>query len=283
MGKPRVALVLSGGGARGAYEAGVIKYIRNELPEKIAKNIEFDIICGTSVGAINCCYLASSNDAPSLQGTGVAEIWSKLNIEGIYKVGMRELSRIPRFIFGSKRHKHFHFDKEIRRLGGFFDTSPLENLVSTENNWPNIRKNIHEGNLKALAINATHIASGKTHVFVDRFEGGLPPWSTDPHVDAFSVKIGPQHALASAAIPWVFPAVNIAGDLYCDGGVKLNTPISPALRLGADRLFVLGLSPEPNLFMNQDSNLDKNNIESYPSAIYLIGKLLTKQNMSLKD
>src|SRR5690606_10671484 len=85
------------------------------------------------------------------------------------------------------------------------------------------------------------IASGKTHTFVQLAGGGLPPWSTDPQVEARAVTIGPQHPLASAAIPWIFPAVDIDGEVYCDGGLKLNTPISPALRLGADRILVIGL------------------------------------------
>jgi NTE family protein len=87
------------------------------------------------------------------------------------------------------------------------------------------------------------------------------------------VEIGPNHALASAAIPWIFPAVSINGDIYTDGSVKLNTPISPALRLGADRLFVIGLKTED--IASWHSNKPKTQrIDTFPSAGYLLGKIL---------
>lgn len=270
--KPKTALVLSGGGARGAYEAGVMRYIRDELPKSVKCSAKFDVICGTSVGAINCCFLAGTNHEPEIQGKGLAELWSTLKIEGIYKMGLKELMRMPRFLFGAKK-KNFIKMSHLNRLGGLFDTTPLEELVYSMIDWNQIRRNLASGHLNALAINATHVATGKTHVFIDRFEGGIPPWSTDPEIEAFAAKIGSEHALASAAIPWIFPSVRVASELYCDGGVKLNTPISPALRLGANKLFVVGLKPrtlDEEIIEHAEKNLTV-----FPSAIYILGKLLS--------
>jgi NTE family protein len=122
-------------------------------------------------------------------------------------------------------------------------------------------------------VNATHIASGMTHTFVQRRGGGLPPWSTDPQVIARAVTIGPAHPLASAAIPWIFPSVDIEGEVYCDGGLKLNTPISPALRLGADRILVIGLkAAESKALPPAEPAVER--VEQYPSAPFLLGKIL---------
>jgi NTE family protein len=266
---PWTGLVLSGGGARGAYEAGVMRYLRNEMPARIKSHMRFEVICGTSVGAINCCFLATYNHSPEIQGQALVDIWESLNIEGVYRVGFRELLSLPKFLFGSRGRGELDETIGPGRLGGFFNTSPLEQLVHNGTRWENIGINLASGDLKALAIISTHVGSGQTHVFVQRSEPGLPAWSTDPQVQAFHVDIGPNHALASAAIPWIFPSVEIGGEVYCDGGIKLNTPISPAVRLGADRLLVIGLKAS-----QKDKIMNPHPIDRYPSAFFLLGKIL---------
>src|SRR5215813_11998033 len=99
---PATALVLSGGGARGAYEAGVIRYLRNELPARVRPHVRFEILCGTSVGAINCCYLAANSHTPDSQGQSLVNIWQDLKIEQVYRLGVREILNLPRFILGSR-------------------------------------------------------------------------------------------------------------------------------------------------------------------------------------
>lgn len=268
-GAPWTGLVLSGGGARGAYEAGVIRYIRDELPARVRRHVRFEVICGTSVGAINSCFLAAHNHVPDAQGEAIAKMWGGLRIEDVYKVGWREMTNLPRFLFGSRGRGELDDALGPGRLGGLLNTAPLEHLVSHGMRWRHVGRNIETGHLKALAVNATHIGSGKTHVFVQRDGGGLPPWSTDPEIVARPVEIGPQHALASAAIPWIFPAVEIDGDVYADGGLKLNTPISPALRLGADRILVIGLRPA-----GEGQSTGTERVAHYPSATFLLGKIL---------
>lgn len=270
---PVTALVLSGGGARGAYEAGVIRYIRDELPVRIRPHVRFEVMCGTSVGAINCCYMAATSHEPESQGKALAGIWQDLQIDKVYQMGLKELLNLPRFLLGSRGKGDLDEMIGPGRLGGLFNTSPMEHLVHHNIHWQKIRSNLEHGYFKALAINATHIRSGKTHVFVEREGGGVPPWSTDPQIEAHAVEIGPQHALASAAIPWVFPAVAINNEIYSDGSIKLNTPISPALRLGADRLFVVGLRSEEVADWHKEKPAT-NRIDTFPSAAYLLGKVL---------
>lgn len=268
---PITALVLSGGGARGAYEAGVLRYIRDELPLRIRPHVRFEILCGTSVGAVNCCFLAATSHQPESQGQALVNVWQSMQIDRVYQLGMRELFNLPRFLLGSRGRGELDDVIGPGRLGGLFNTSPMENLVRNEIPWRRLRKNLEEGFFKALAVNATHVRTGRTHVFVERDSGGLPPWSTDPQIEAHAVEIGPNHALASAAIPWIFPAVSINGEIYSDGSIKLNTPISPALRLGADRLFVVGLKSDD---AGSSHTAEQQRIDTFPSAAYLLGKVL---------
>lgn len=269
---PLTALVLAGGGARGAYEAGVIKYLRDELPARIKPHIRFEILCGSSVGAINCCYLASMSHIPPMQGKGLVKIWQSLQIDKVYQLGLKELFNLPKFLLGSKGKGDLDDALGPGRLGGLFNTSPMENLVRNEIPWKKLAQNQAEGFFRSLAISATHIRSGKTHVFVQHQDDNLPPWSTDPQIEAHAVQIEASHALASAAIPWVFPAVSINNEIYSDGSIKLNTPVSPALRLGADRLFVVGLkSDDVSWFKTKQM---EHKIETFPSAAYLLGKIL---------
>ncbi len=266
-------LVLSGGGARGCYEAGVIKYIRNELPLRTRSNARFEIICGTSVGAINTCFLAATSHQPEVQGRALADVWERLRIEGVYQVGLKQLMNLPRFVLGSRGRGELDDVVGPGRVGGLLNTSPLEALVRRGTRWSLIEDNIESGVLQGICVNATHVASGKTHSFVQT-KGPVPAWSSDPSVVARPAKIGPEHALASAAIPWVFPCVDIGGEVYCDGGLKLNTPISPAIRLGADRLLVIGLRAKDE--GDDDGMLPQaqDAVEQSPSAAFLLGKIL---------
>lgn len=264
-------VVLSGGGARGAYEAGVIKYIRDELPQRVRAHARFEIICGTSVGAINACFLAATAHAPETQGRALATVWERLRIEGVYRVGWRELARLPSFLLGSRGRGELDDVVGPGRLGGLLNTGPLEQLIRRGTRWSNITRNLNNGDLHAVCVNATHLASGKTHSFV-QVKGALPAWSTDPQVKVIAAEIGPEHALASAAIPWIFPCVDVNGEIYCDGGLKLNTPISPALRLGADRILVIGLRARDE---GTDTGMvPPTAIDQSPSAGVLLGKIL---------
>ncbi|HZH02813.1 MAG TPA: patatin-like phospholipase family protein, partial [Myxococcaceae bacterium] len=96
MSTPQIALVLSGGGARGAYEAGVIRYLREELPISVRARVRFDLLCGTSVGAINACFLAATADVPEGQGAALTAMWSELSLEKVYKVHGEDLWTLTR-------------------------------------------------------------------------------------------------------------------------------------------------------------------------------------------
>jgi len=270
--EPWTGLVLSGGGARGAYEAGVLRYIREQLPEKTRARVRFEIITGTSVGALNACFLAAHAHLPETQARQLCEMWEGLRIERVYQVTWRELLNLPRFILGSGGFGELDERIGPGRYGGLLHTGPLEALVRTGNRWNMITRNVDAGRLEALTVTATDIGTGKSVVFVERRGGGIPGWSRDPYVVARPTRITHKHALASAAIPWLFPAVEVDGRTYCDGGLRQNTPLSPALRLGADKVLVIGLKHEESA--EELKRLESERVESFPSAPYLLGKIL---------
>ncbi len=257
-------LVLSGGGARGAYEAGVLTYLFNELPRPLLEKARIQVLCGTSVGAIHACYLAAWAHAPDRNVQRLADVWRTLDLERMLRLHAGDLVRLPWDVRDL-------FTKRKQPPGVLVNSERLRKTVLEATPWEGIRENLKRGLVEALTVTATHIASGKTVVFVDRQEGGVPPWTRDRRVLARATHIRPQHAFASAAIPFLFPAEEIDGAYYCDGGLRQNTPLSPALRLGAQRVLVIGLRHEGE---NAAEQQVPRNDEPYPGPFLLIGKVL---------
>jgi NTE family protein len=266
--RPRLALVFSGGGARGAYEAGVIKYLREDLAGDLGGHVQFDIICGTSVGAIHACFMAAMCDTPGRQGTHICEKWEALVLEQMVTFGLRDMLRARKTLFGSGAIEEF--EPGERRLGGIVQTRLLERTIRRMMAWTGIRKNRDAGRFESLAISATDVGSGKTVVFIESGKP-VPPWSIHPYVRAQEVKMGPQHCMASAAIPVLFPAVQVGERFYCDGGLRQNTPLSPALRLGADKVLVVSLKQDQEIAAAEGLPEEA---QPYPGAALLAGKIL---------
>jgi len=264
--RPRLALVLSGGGARGAYEAGVMRYIREDLAGDLGGQVQFDIICGTSVGAIHACFFAATADIAPLQGRILVDRWESFVLEEMVSFGVKEFMRAPATILGSG---HIEEVEGQRHLGGIVQTQQLERVVRRLIPWHKIESNIQEGKLESLSVTATDIGSGKTVVFLQSARPQAPGWSKDPFVRAQRVTIGAEHALASAALPILFPAICVGERFFCDGGLRQNTPLSPALRLGADKVLVIGLRQQPPV-----TNAVPEESMPFPGAAFLVGKIL---------
>ena len=270
----RIAVVMSGGGARGAYEAGVLSFLYGELSERLGRPVQFDIVTGTSVGAIHACYVAATQQDADM-GERLVEIWRSLSLDTVFSVGATDLVRVPWRLLGLGSVPKLlpgPAESAPERLPGIFDTEWLESLVLKKVPWPQIRRNIEEGRLQALAIAATEIATGRSVVFIENAEGEVKTWARDPFIVARPVHIGLPHALASASIPLLFAAIRIGRTYYCDGGLRLNTPLAPALRLGADRVLVIGLrhsyTPE------EEDRIARRREANFTSPTYLAGKAL---------
>jgi NTE family protein len=256
-----VALVLSGGGARGAYEVGVLSYLYGELTRMRGGAVpRVDVICGTSVGAINGCYLAAHMADPVSGVKRLVDLWTSIAFEQVLRFDLRQAMRLPQVLRGGAQ------------ATGLFDVQPMIDLVTREISWKMVGRSLRRGLLRGLSVSATEIGTGRTTLFMDTAPDVPLPVGLGARVVVERQLIGPQHALASAAIPLVFPPVRIGSSLYCDGGLRQNTPIAPAIRLGAERILVVGLSREPRGHLVNESPTSR--INEAPGALFLLGKVL---------
>jgi NTE family protein len=266
-------LVFSGGGARGAYEAGVVRYLIEELPRRLGRPARFDILCGTSVGAIHACYLAATAHQGPNRGHKLVDFWTSMKLEEVLPLSMRDLLRLPRRVLGLRRTaERMRSGEAPERLYGLLNTEPLERLVMRAIPWRSIRPNVRQGLIDAVCVAATQIGTGNVVVFIETRAREVVRWTRDPTIVPRPTRLLPTHALASAAIPVLFPAVRVASTYYADGGLRLNTPLAPALRLGADRVLVVALRPAPH--QASEAALAEQRVEDYGSPLFLFGKVL---------
>jgi NTE family protein len=263
-------IVLSGGGARGAYEAGVVAGIMEVLKPKRAP---FDVLCGTSVGALNAAYLASHAHVPDMNAPGLISQWQALDLNRHLKFDMwgvlgrnRKLPDLPLTAAGDKALGPSYVGRS------FLQTGAIDELVEHAVQWDKLRENVSQGLVRALIVAALHITTGKTTLFAEMSGGAIYKSTRDPRRTPLVGPILAEHVLASAAIPLLFPARRVGSEYYCDGGVRYNTPIAPAIRAGAERLVVISLlSDSPDEL--DDTPLERR-LAAYNSPIFLIGKVL---------
>jgi NTE family protein len=201
------------------------------------------------------------------QGRMLVDRWENFVLEEMVTFGVKEFMRAPATLLGSGHIEEVDGD---RRLGGVVQTQQLERIVRRLIPWQRIGENMRAGHLESLSVTATDIGSGKSVVFVQNASGQLPEWSKDPFVRAQMVTMGAEHALASAALPILFPAIAVGERFFCDGGLRQNTPLSPALRLGADKVLVIGLRHKPPA---NTADVPEESMP-FPGAAFLVGKIL---------
>jgi NTE family protein len=245
-----------------------VRYILEDVARELGRDIPIDIISGTSAGSINAVMLAAHADKPALRAALLAQRWTDLKLEDVVRPSTGEILRLAARLVGRSPGT----DARAGRRGGVFDPSGVEGIVRDAVHFENIGKHMRAGRLSALSISTTHVASGRTVVFVQRREGGVPRWGGDPTMVARPAQIGADHVLASAAVPLLFPAVEIDGHFYCDGGLRQNVPLSPARRLGASNLIVINPryiredSPTPEIAEARELQ--------YPDPFFFVGKAL---------
>ncbi len=228
---PRIALILSGGGARAAYQAGVARAISEFLPAGSAS--PFAIICGTSAGAINAASLAAGARDFRLAAKSLCGVWSRLAVGDIYRADPAHLLQTAWRIVRSVLPR-----ADRKRLVGLLDNTPLARLLEREIDFPAIGESIAAGALEALTITASSYQTGMSVSFC---MGGpkMELWERSQRIGVRAA-IGVPHLLASSAIPVVFPPTLIGTEYYGDGAIRQMAPTAPALHLGADRILVVG-------------------------------------------
>lgn len=236
---PRIALVLTAGGARGAYQAGVLKRI-SEIPALSRGIAPFSIITGASAGAINGAAIAAQHtDLPSA-ARQLVKLWSQLEARDVYRTDALALLRN-----GGKLALDFALGGLFGagRVHGLVDPSPLWSFLGQHLRLDGIRDAVRQGSLRALGITATGYHSGRAFTFVEG-QPDVPLWNKSRRL-ALRAEITLPHILASAAIPVVFPPVSLptgrSTAYFGDGAMRLVTPLSPAIRLGAERLLAVGV------------------------------------------
>ena len=231
--QPRIGLVMSGGGARAAYQVGVLRAIAEMLPANSPS--PFQIICGTSAGAINATVLAA-NAANFRHGVRLLmTVWKNFHVHHVYRSDL----------FGTFRNSAAWVMALL--TGGIgrktpvslLDNSPLARLLRTHLDFGAVQRSIDRGDLYAFSITCSGYTSGQSVTF---YQGvpGLEPWRRARRIGV-SMPIGVEHLLASSALPFVFPPVRINREYFGDGSMRQIAPVSPALHFGADRLFVIGV------------------------------------------
>ncbi len=240
----KTGLFLTGGGARAAYQVGVLQAIYSLLSEAgwpAGKN-PFDIVCGTSAGAINATAYACRADDVERSIEHLLNVWRGLQVEQVYRADSIGVIRS-----GARWLSLLSFGWLLRQWhasppNSLLDNSPLVTLLHTMLDLPRLDAAIAQGHLHALAVSASSYTAGR-HVVFYQSNAEIAPWS---RIQRMSVpqQIGVDHLLASSAIPLIFPSV----PLYCgdrceyfgDGSLRELAPVSPAIHLGADRILVIG-------------------------------------------
>ena len=231
------ALILSGGGARAAYQVGVLQALADILPDL---HNPFPIICGTSAGAINAASLAAHNGNFREAVLDLAGLWQNLEIEQVFRTGWTPLLKSLTHIGASLFNQGVSSGKPLALL----DNAPLRELIQKAIPFDNIEKRLAAGHLTAVCVTAMGYNTGESVSF---FQGAssLRGWRRYRRVGA-PATLTVDHLMASSAIPTLFPTVQINREYFGDGAMRQIAPISPALHLGANRAFVIGVSSNRN-------------------------------------
>ncbi|MCA9618133.1 MAG: patatin-like phospholipase family protein [Myxococcales bacterium] len=260
---PQVGLVLAGGAARGAYEVGVVEHIVEHVSKDLGFPVPFDVLCGTSVGAINVACLAAWADEHRARVARLTGVWTGLKVTEILRPTAGGFLDVARGFFG----RAGKID-----TSAVFDPTPLGQLLSSAIPYERIDWQLRHGNIRAVTVSTTQVATGRTVVFVQRRRARPLPWVSTPAVVPRAARLRVAHILASAAVPLMFPAVRIDGRYYCDGGLRQNIPISPARRLGATHLVII--NPKHRDTGHPGAAAETAREEAFPSPVFLIGKTL---------
>lgn len=263
MKRQKIGLILTGGGARAAYQVGVLKAIAEFMPYR--SHMPFDVVCGTSAGALNAVTLAVNARHFRKGVRFMLSIWSNARVSDIYRSdALGVLSNSARWIAGL-----FLSVLGSRRLDqvSLLDNRPMRIFLERTLPCELIQTAIDEGLLHALSVTASGYGSGHSVTF---YQGvpSIEPWKRARRV-GLPTQMSIQHMLASSAIPFLFPAVHVNREYFGDGSMRQIAPISSALHLGAERVLVVGVGHGPS---EQDDKRAK--IDGYPALAEIAGHAL---------
>ncbi|HPF25341.1 MAG TPA: patatin-like phospholipase family protein [Steroidobacteraceae bacterium] len=229
-----VALVLPGGGARAAYQVGVLRAIADLLPDRPNP---FAIIVGTSAGAVAATVLATEAFRWPRGVTALESVWANFHVEQVFRADTLSMLRS-----GSRWISSLASGGLLRPPRALFDVSPLHDMLSERINWQHLQRSVRVGAVRALALCATGYGTAESVAFFDG-DPALQGW-TQRQRSGRREALTLDHLMASMAVPFLFPPVLLKNEYYGDGAQRQLWPLSPAIQLGADRLLVIGVRDE---------------------------------------
>jgi NTE family protein len=260
-----LALTLSGGGARAAYQVGFLRVLAREFPEVVP-----GILTGVSAGGINAAYLAARQEPFAERIENLADVWAGIRIDDVFRVDVRSLAwRLVRWggrlVSGGKYPL-----PPARSLVG---TAPLrellERMLQTDGGpIAGIARNLQAGWLRAIALTASSFTTGQSVTWVQtRDDCGIQTWER-PQRKSATCALRIDHVLATSALPFIFPAIDVDGAWYGDGGIRLTAPLSPAVHLGASRIIAISTR-----YARSREEADRPAVSGYPPPAQVAGVL----------
>lgn len=235
--KPKTSIILSGGGARAAYQVGVLKAIYQQIPRGCIN--PFPIICGSSAGAINATVMASYAGQYRIGLRRLESVWSNIQVNNVFIADffgmLKQSSRFARYILGGRSRSNF---------SSLLNNQPLRELLRDVVPFHRLQELINDKLLHALCITCSDYNDGGSYSF---FQGhpSIENWSRHRRL-GLRDNIHLSHLMASSAIPMIFPAVSLDHQFFGDGSIGFLSPISPAIHLGADKILIIGLDTAPD-------------------------------------
>ncbi len=266
------ALVLTGGGARAAYQVGFLRGLSRQFPD-----LHFSILTGVSAGAINAAYIANHSGSFAEAIDDLAGLWGELVVEKVFRADPWSLAKS---VLGWGAALLSGGAVKAPTARGLVDTTPLHRLLdtrmaATEGVLTGVGDNLQRGRLKALAITGTKYGTGQALTWIQG--KGIETWER-PHRRSVRTDIRTAHVMASAALPLFFPAIQVGDAWYGDGGIHQQAPLSPALHLGAKRVLAISTRHERSL---SEANVPV--IRGYPPPAQILGTLFNSLFLDVLD
>ena len=256
----QTGLVLPGGGARGAYQVGVLKGVAELLPSDCSN--PFQVISGTSAGAVNASVIAANSNSFGIAVDELEDVWSNFQSNQVYKTDNLTMIRSSMHWLVSIVMRGYMFGNPKSLL----DNSPLRELLTEHIRFSDIQRNIDAGLLQAISVTAAGYSSQCSTSFFQS-NNIIEEWRRTRR-KGVRADITIDHLMASIAIPMIFPQVRINNEYFGDGAMRQATPLSTAIHLGADRILVIGIRGHEEKLAHQ------NLTSSYPSFAHIAGYML---------
>ena len=257
--------MLTGGGARAAYQVGVLRHLARMFPE-----LSPDVLTGVSAGGINAAYLAANSEPLAVKLENLVDIWTSLRIEDVFRVDLRDLaSRTVRWsgrlLSGGR--------SPLPPARSLVDTAPLRSLLermleAKSGSIPGLARSLEDGWLRAVALTASSYTTGQSITWVQtRDDSGIQTWER-PQRKSAACPLRVDHVMASSSLPFFFPAVEVDGAWYGDGGIRLTAPLSPAVHLGARHIIAVSTR-----YARTREEADRPAVVGYPPPAQVVGVL----------